>query len=118
VGPNLFVDTFNLTFSTANAIGFDFHPGPSAGNVAISVFDPSNVLLGSSTINATLGANFFGVISDAGAGTIGRINIASQALPPGELVDNLAFGNAVSEPGTFILLAGGLALAGLLKRLA
>jgi hypothetical protein len=110
VGPNTFIDTFNLTFASANAVGFDVFPGLSAGNVAISVFSPANVSLGSFTIGVPLGATFFGVASDTGFGSIGRINLASQTAVPGELVDNLAFGNAaiIPEPTSLLLLGSGL----------
>jgi hypothetical protein len=114
VGPNLFADMFNLTFGAANAVGFDVFPGPFAGTVVISVFSPTSVLLNSFSISASRGPNFFGIVSDAG--TIGRINVASQSPSPGELIDNLAFGSAVvPEPASYMLLASGLGLSGLLK---
>jgi len=109
LGPNIFADTFNLTFASANAIGFDVFAGLAAGNVAISVFDSADVLLGSFTVFAPTGGTFFGVISTMG--NIGRINIAS-ANNGGELVDNVAFGTAgpaVPEPMTILLLGTGLA---------
>src|SRR5262249_44088074 len=77
LGPNFFADTFNLTFTSANAAGFDVFAGPVAGNVAIGVFSPANAPLGSFTVFAPIGGTFFGVISDPGP--IGRINVASQA---------------------------------------
>ncbi len=109
IGPNAFVDTFNLTFANANAVGFDVFSGPAAGNVAISVFDPANVLLGTFSVFAPIGGIFFGVISTTS--NIGRINIASLAPLPGELIDNVAFGTAaaVPEPTTMLLLGTGLA---------
>ncbi len=107
IGPNTFADTFNLTFVSANAAGFDLFPGLAAGNVAISVFGPANSLLGSFLVNAPIGPTFFGVISDTGFGSIGRINVASQSASPGELIDNLAFGNAVliPEPASVLLFS-------------
>ena len=75
LGPNFFADTFNLTFTSANAAGFDVFAGPTAGNVAISVFSPANAPLGSFTVFAPVGGTFFGVIPDSGS--IGRINVAS-----------------------------------------
>jgi hypothetical protein len=106
VGPNFFADTLNLTFSDANAVGLDFFPGPTAGNVLFSLFSPTNVSLGTFTLSGAVGSSFFGVISDSAL--IGRINIASQAAIPGELVDNLAFGrtsvSAVPEPASAALL--------------
>ena len=108
IGANLFTDTFNLTFANANVVGFDVFSGPLAGNVAISVFDPANVLLGTFSVLAPIGGTFFGVISTTG--NIGRINIASLAPIPGELVDNVAFGTAaIPEPTTILLLFTGLA---------
>ena len=110
LGPNFFVDTFNLTFANANAVGFDVFPGPVAGNIAISVFDPANVLLGTFSVSSPVGGTFFGVLSTTS--NIGRINIASQSTVPGELIDNLAFGTAaaaIPEPTTMLLLGTGLA---------
>ncbi len=113
LGPNLFADTFNLTFANANAVGFDVFPGRVAGNVLISVFSSSNVLLGTFTVNSPIGGTFFGLINTMG--NIGRINIASQTMQPGELIDNLAFGTTgappttVPEPTTMLLLGTGLA---------
>jgi hypothetical protein len=113
LGPIRFADTLNLTFANANAVGFDVFAGPLAGNVLISVFNPTNVLLGTFTVNAPLGGTFFGVVNTTG--NIGRINIASQTNQPGELIDNLAFGitvappTAVPEPATMILLGTGVA---------
>ncbi|MDQ3252747.1 MAG: PEP-CTERM sorting domain-containing protein [Acidobacteriota bacterium] len=112
IGPNAFADTFNLTFANANAVGFDVFSGPMAGNVAISIFDPANVLLGTFSVFAPIGGTFFGVISTTG--NVGRININSLTATPGELVDNVAFGAAaiIPEPTTMLLLGTGLAGVG------
>jgi hypothetical protein len=115
LGPNAFADTLNLTFNSANAVGFDFFPGLAAGNVAISVFSPANVLLNTFILNSPLGPSFFGLTSDTGFGSIGRINVASQSSSPGELVDNLAFGNSVPEPASIFLIGGGLLVLPLLR---
>jgi len=108
LGPNRFADTFNVTFANANAVGFDVFAGLSPGNVAITVFDSADVLLGTFTVFAPTGGTFFGVISTTS--NIGRINIAS-ANNGGELLDNVAFGRtgpAVPEPMTILLLGTGL----------
>jgi len=114
LGPNFFADTFNLTFTSANAAGFDVFAGPVAGNVAIGVFSPANAPLGSFTVFAPIGGTFFGVISDSGP--IGRINVASQAAIPGELIDNLTFGLTVPEPSGLVLFSAVLVIIGVLPR--
>ena len=114
LGPNRFADTFNITFANANAVGLDVFAGLSPGNVAISVFDSADVLLGTFTVFAPTGGTFFGVISTTS--NIGRLNIAS-ANNGGELVDNVAFGRtgpAVPEPMTILLL--GIGLGGVVVR--
>jgi len=111
LGPTLFVDTFNISFTNATAVGFDVFPAPVDGSVQIAIFDPSNGLLGTFTFAAVHGPNFFGVTSDSDL--IGRVNVASQSTIPGELIDNVAFGipsAAVPEPSSLTLLVGGLAL--------
>ena len=119
-GPRtrLFADTFNLTFGSGGgsptAVGFDVFPGPVFGNVAITVFSPTNALLGTFVIPDSIGGTFFGVV-DVGD-SIGRVTIDSQAAVSGELIDNLAFGTAaaVPEPASLTLL--GLGLAGCVAR--
>ena len=113
LGPNAFADTLNLTFTSANAVGLNLFPGPSAGTVLVSVFGAGDLLQGIFNVAAPLGGLFFGVISDAGL--IVRLNIASQSATPGELIDNVAFGNrTVPEPASVALLA--MASAGLAAR--
>ena len=110
-GPNNSLATLNVTFTTGvSAVGFDAFPGPLPGNIAISLFDPSNDLLGRSIIPASVGANFFGVVSTTGL--IGRVNIEGQTeLAPFEAIDNLAFGTtSVPEPSLLLLFAVGLAI--------
>jgi hypothetical protein len=116
LGPVFFADTLNLTFAAANAVGLDVYAGPASGNVLFSVFSPVNVLLGSFTVVAQTipQGTSFGVVSDAGP--IGRLNVASQAIQPGELVDNVAFGTPVPEPASIVLLSIGLGAARLAAR--
>lgn len=90
-------------------------PGLAAGSVAISLFDLADLPLGSFTIAAPIGGTFFGAVSDAAL--IGRINVASGAAVPGELVDNVAFQTAqVPEPAIALLMALGLTSLGVLRR--
>jgi PEP-CTERM motif len=117
LGPDLFADTFNVLFANADATGFDVFPGFFNGTVLISIFDVANALLGSFTIAAETGGTFFGVLSTSD--DIGRINIASQATVPGELIDNLAFGTpqaTVPVPASLALLGFGLAGLGFSRR--
>lgn len=113
-GPQTSSATFDITFTAGeSAVGFDAFPGPVAGNITISLFSPSNDLLGTSTILGNVGANFFGVVSTTDL--IGRVNIASVIGGPGtggELIDNLAFATTapVPEPSSLLQSAGGLAI--------
>lgn len=110
LGPNLFSDTLNVTFASANAIGLDVLAGPVAGNVVVRVFSPGAQLLETFTVATPLGGTFFGIVSDTGP--IGSLNIASLASIPGELIDNVAFGtttSAVPEPASIVLLGLGVA---------
>ena len=87
LGPNAFADTLNLTFASADSVGFDFYPGPSAGNVSISVFSAANVLLGSFLINAPLGPSFFGWIApNALRDMFRRVHIGIDTMQTGPAV--------------------------------
>jgi hypothetical protein len=110
IGPNVFSDSFNLTFAAAAAVGFDLLTGPVVGNVQVSTFGPANQLLGSSVLAVPTGGIFVGLLSDAGL--IDHIIIAGQAPAAGELVDNVAFGEAaaiIPESSTLLLVGIGLA---------
>lgn len=111
LGPALIASTMNLTFTSATAVGFDVFPGLAPGNILISIFSSTDTALGSFTIQGASGGSFFGVVSTPDL--IGRVNIASQAVSPGELIDNLRFGTTtttVPEPSSLLLLAAGSAL--------
>jgi hypothetical protein len=117
-GPNNSLATFDVTFTAGvSAVGFDAYPGPLAGNIAISLFGPSNDLFGTSVIPANVGANFFGVVSTTGL--IGRVNVEGQSFVPFEAIDNLAFGTTapVPELSSLLLSAGGLAIIAGLRSL-
>jgi PEP-CTERM motif len=109
-GPQNSLATLDVTFTTGvSAVGFDAFPGTLPGNIAISLFSLSNDLLGTSSIPAHVGANFFGVVSTTGL--IGRVNIEGQSAVPFESIDNLAFGTTpVPEPSSLLLFAVGLAI--------
>jgi len=66
--------------------------------------------LDTSTIPGIAGGSFLGVVSTPDL--IGRVNIASQAVSPGELIDNVRFGTTttVPEPSSLLLLAAGSVL--------
>ena len=109
VGPNFFSDHTNLLFGNASAVGFDIHTNVTS-NFTISMFGVGDVLLGASVINVPSGAAgvFFGVIDTTNL--ITRINVTS-ATTSGEVFDNVAFGAAIPEPSTFLLIGGGLLAA-------
>lgn len=111
LGPNNFGETLSLTFTQANAAGFDVFASPRvSGDVLISLYNPTNALLGTFTVTAPLTGTFFGVVSNTDS--IGRIDILSQAALPGEVITNLSFGlaptNAVPEPCSLLLSGAGL----------
>ncbi len=104
LGPNLFSDTLNMTFASADSVGFDFlswHKRRQRSHLALQ----PDVLLGTFTFYVPAGPSFFGVVSDTGFGSIGRINVAAQNNG-GELVDNVAFGNAAVPKPSSLLLVG------------
>jgi hypothetical protein len=107
LGPYSSLDTMDLTFDSASAVGFDVFPGVAAADVLISVFDLVNAPMGQFTVSALPGGTFFGVLSDSGL--IGRINVDTLGDFEGGLVDDLAFGVPIPEPGTTLLIGTGLA---------
>ena len=112
LGPNVSGDLFDLAFTQANAAGFDVFPGPqNSGDVLVSVYNPSNALLGTFTVATPLTGTFFGVVSTADF--IGHIDLLSQAANyPNAAVTNLSFGlaptAAVPEPCSLLLSGAGL----------
>jgi hypothetical protein len=111
---NYFEDTLGINLlSPATAIGFDLYSiNPST--IAVSIYDPAAVLLGSYNVGAGSSPVFFGVISDSGPiGSVGLASLTGAA----EGIDNVAFGNAgaIPEPATFGLLGAGLLALGLAR---
>ncbi len=87
-GPDTFVDSTLVAFTDPNtfAVGMDLVLFPET--LDIDIFGVGDVLLGSTTGNATQAGSFWGVI--AGQQII-RIEVSSPS-GGGELVDNLQFG--------------------------
>jgi hypothetical protein len=106
IGPNAFNDTFQIALGAANAIGFDLGAN-TTGSILVSVFDGSNLLIGSFNVGVTFGSTIFvGLVNDAGL--IRRITLSG---PLGEVIDNVAFGQqtVIPEPATLLLIGAGLA---------
>jgi hypothetical protein len=111
-------DTLTLQFGPGvTAVAFDlfqnFGGGSQSGSpqaYQVSLFDTSNVLLGVFPTTVPSGSGgFFGATS---TDPIGRVTILGPSLGFGafEVIDNVAFGEAVPEPATlavFGLLAAG-----------
>ena len=116
VGPNFFSADSNLRFTNASAVGFDLHTNITS-NMTISVFGEGDVLLSSFVIGVASGstATFFGVINDSGL--ITRLNVNAVNDGAGEVFDNVAFGAAVPEPSTVLLIGGGLLAVAARRRL-
>lgn len=98
---NYFVETLNVIFSPGvPAAGMDVNCYlPCVQTFNITVFDTSDVLIGSTT--AATGT-FWGVTSDT---PIGRINLSSQ-VGDAEAADNIRFGGAPSPCGAFSSVVG------------
>lgn len=106
--------TLSLEFTSATAVGFDVFPGPVSRPIVISVFNPSDVALGTFTIQGAFAGSFFGVLSTTDP--IGSLSIDGEI---GELIDNLRFGAAtVPESSSLLLLAAGLTLVFRLRKRA
>lgn len=97
-GPNAFADftILGLTDPTTNAAGMDLVV-PLAETFDIRIFGEGDVLLGTTTGDASPAGIFWGVISDV---PIIRIEIESPS-GAGDLIDNLCFG-AVAGGGAEI----------------
>ena len=113
VRASLFSDLNIITLNpTATAIGFDLFAMSASTTLDIELFDAFGGALGSTSVTGVNGATptFFGVLSDMGA--IGQLTIGNPDVA--EFIDNITFGNAVTqlpEPGTLALF--GLGLLGL-----
>ena len=122
-GTNQNVDGngLKLSFSNANAVGFDVYSLGDLGSgnpiFDITVFDTVGGVLGLTSVTAPLTGQFFGVASST---QIGRI----EAIAPGsrvELFDNIAFGAATVVPipaAVWLFGSGLLGLVGIARRRA
>jgi hypothetical protein len=113
-------ESLDLTFFNNNvtSAGFDvLDPVASNNPVNISIFGIGGVLLGTSTVNASLTGAFFGVSSTSVITSISILSSNSGLRFEG--VDNVAFtrsGTAVPEPSGAALLLGLTVSAGIFLR--
>lgn len=120
IGPNSFGSDLIISFLPGvNAVAFDvFQVFAAPQGITISLFDISDVLIGTTEVEATSLGGFFGVIDDMDL--IGTISLSANNPSGAELIDNLAFGladaTAVPEPGTLALFGLGLAGVGFARR--
>lgn len=110
-------EDFSLTFSSGvSAIGFDTYDN-NIGGVTISVFDESDVFLGSFLQDhAENQVGFFGVVSDVNIGSLRWTGVGGAQVNTG--IDNIRLGTiiGVAEPSSVALFALGLTVVGYTRR--
>jgi len=107
-----YAGTFDIIFPSG-AVGVSFDSGywDSVGSGVIDIYNTSNVLVGFMS-DTTVGVDHMDL---SAFGIIGKIYFDSTADSGGADIDNLGFTDA-PEPGTLLLLGGGLILMVPLRR--
>ena len=124
-GTPTFNGAISILFSTDLAgVGLDGGFFNAIGGTAIRAYRRDGTLLGS-VLNAALGIEFLGLVTDDGSNSIAGLQFALVgAEPAGFAIDNLRFGTAAQvdrgapEPGTILLLMSGIAGVVVLRRKA